>query len=610
MKMEKRRRLERVGATVLALVAGNALVFGGETITGTKNITADTTGDFYQVGTADQAGMVNITGGTLTLEGGTPSDFRGQTPSLLILNGTVNVSNASLVAKKGIYANAQPGNSANLVLNNGAYVETNGYPAFGSDIGNSGSLTVNSGATFKSTKSFYCSGHGIGTVLLNGGTMDLVGSGLQIARDYDGKGGSEGTFTMTGGVLNVGSYLIMGLKNKANPDHVNVSEFTMTGGTTKIGSYFCIANNNDAKRDPSMIKSIVNIGGGAETAKLTTAGNFNIGNGEGETQIVNRPADGTMNVYDGADIKLGVDLATENTAQDTFFGIGSAAKLNVYGGSMSAYGKKGAVNVGSILVDGGTLNFASSVGTLKNQGNVAVTGGTLIVGGNMENTGAVTISDGQLKVTGTYAGADKTTVGLDHGLGILSKSDIDKKQTLITAQSGLTGIKGSDLFTLETTDTTVNATLKSAANKGELTLNSELALADTATSGYVTLSGFDGDLNAQISMLLNGLNADSMATFTDWLDDSALFSGADFVGDADSNTVTVSNFGGLDSDSLFAWDFSGYNTLNNMSVSLSALGMNNSSVPEPATWAMLIFGVLGIFGVRNVRNIRNRKMSA
>ncbi|MDO4575742.1 MAG: PEP-CTERM sorting domain-containing protein [Planctomycetia bacterium] len=377
---------------VLGWVCCLTLPCVAETITGSRTISGDyTPSDNYMiVGTATTSGEVHITGGTTTLSSGTEVAFRDQLAGLLITNGTVTVSNARITTTtNGVYANAPAGSSATLIINDGGYVYSAGYPGIAADFGTTGTLLLNSGGTFESSKSFYCAGHGVGTVNLNGGLLKINANGLHIGRDYESNiGGScEGYFNMTSGTLDVGTYCIIGRNNLDDSTHTNIGEFNMSGGTATIGSTFNLAvNAKNVRHD--LIRGIANIGNGTEIAKLTVQSHFNIGNGEGSTRLGSSPADGTLNVYNNAEIHTGLDVAAGTTAKAAFFGIGSTSSLNLYGGSLTAHGTLGAANAGTINLAGGTLTFADTVTSVSNQGTLNAKSGTLTAT-QLTNTGTV-----------------------------------------------------------------------------------------------------------------------------------------------------------------------------------------------------------------------------
>lgn len=362
---------------ILGLLALSlTLPCAAETITGNRTISADyaPTDNFLIVGTTSAAGNLSITGGTTALSGGTNVAFRSQQAGLLIVNGTVSVSNATVNASsKGVYANAPAGCSASLIINNGGKVISAGYPGIGGDFGTTGNMTINAGGTFESNKSFYCAGQGVGTVNLNGGTLKVVANGLHIGRDYEpGQGACEGTFNMSSGNLNVDKYLIIG-RNNPGTTHVNKGVFNMTGGTATIGDFFTVGNSTS---NTDMIQCTANISG---SSVMTVGGVFNIGNAESSTSIGTATSPSTMTLSDSASV----------TVSGSFIGIGSKGTLNLAGGTFTNNGTGSLVNAGTLNLVGGSLVSAATATKLENTGVMNAQAGSLTSAVALTNTGTL-----------------------------------------------------------------------------------------------------------------------------------------------------------------------------------------------------------------------------
>jgi len=594
----------RVALAAAALALIPVSVFA-ETITGTKNITTDVTPDFYQVGNATTPGYLNINGGNVTFTGQSEKlAFRDQYASLLVVNGTVTIANSTVKtsANGAIFADAPAGCSANIILNSGANVTSEKYPTLGSALGTTGSLTVNDGATFTTKSALYVGGWGHGTVTLNkGGTINLVGSGLQIGRDYaPGYGDCEGVMNMTGGSLTVDKYLIMGLINPKDT-HVNTAVMNVTGGKVTVGQYTCVAANNQGVSH-ERINAVLSLGGGAETATMWVAGNFQVGCGENAADWA-KPTDGTLNVYKNGILKTGVDVATGAVAQATSFNVGSTSSLNVDGGQMTVCGTSGLLNEGTINVKSGTLTVDKAVSNRvvtngTTVGEIKVTGGTFNAG-SVTNAGTITITPsldgwGKMAITGAYSstGNGKISVGLDHGLGLFSTL-CGTVNEVLTAASGLNAVTNSALFTVTKTDSKISAKANTEAAV-QMKLGDTLAV--NSPLGMAKVTGFEG--NSAITFdVKNGdkaLTAQETSALVDWLNESDVLGDALTVSGAEG-LITLSGLSGIKDGSYFAFDLGSYNA----AYKVGTIG--SAAVPEPATWALLLLGLGALAVVRGKR---------
>ena len=577
MKRDQISKAARILLGAAAMVLLSSPIFA-EVITGDRTISSDTTAEFYQIGDESNVGNLNITGGTLTFTGSTPVPFRSQNASLLVINGNVTIANATVNMASGasFYENAPEGCIANITLNSGAHVISPGYPGIGGELGTHGTLTVNEGATLTSNSALYVSGHGEGTVYLNGGTIDLVNSGLQIARDYDGKGNSQGTFVMTGGTLNVGKYIILNLKSADASEVINTGIYRQTGGEATANSYMCVGNTNTAGWIDK-IEGHAYIGGGSETAKLTVAGNFNVGNGENNTAINTAIATKSdVNIYDNAEVVVATGGG--------FTGIGARSALNVYGGSFEAKGTM--TNAGTVDVTGGTLTVDNAL-TNNADAAINVAGGTLNAKTTVANAGDITVAPGlngwgKMAITGAYSGDGTLYVGLSNGLGLFS--DVCKTvNEILTAASGLNAVTNSPIINVTKTDTSVSAAV---ITEGAPTLEIGETLEVNSPVGVAQITGF-GTGSSVTFDVKNGnaaLTADETDNLVDWLSGSVALGDATVSGE--EGKITISGLPSIPDGSYIAFDLTGFNP----AYAIGNFG-SSAAVPEPATWAMLLLGV-------------------
>ena len=428
-----RRALEtfaKTGKITLTAAALMALALSApvnaETVTGNKTISSDYTPseNVLVIGTQTESGTIDVTGGTMNITGGVANDFRGKNSSIQIINGTLTLSNATINTTNGVALNASEGNTASLVVNNGGKLLISGkYPVMGSEVGQSGTLTINEGGYVETLYTdanqtdditFYVSGNGSGTVNLYGGTLKVSG-GLQVARAYgtdDGAGvaGTRGTLNMTGGTLDVGKYFILGHNHPGEGDP-NIGIFNMSGGKVTVGKntdeysvnhmqYFLVGCS-DEWVTTDKIQCQANISGNSE---MVINGYVEISNGEWYPTVGSgTTTPSSMTVSDNAQI----------TVQGPYFGVGSWGKLNMNGGSIlydpiypsSSYGM---ANAGEMNLAGGKITTTHQFQNVS-QGTVTLSSAdsSLTIGGDVENSGKLVISAGLLELqnTSTIKGA-------------------------------------------------------------------------------------------------------------------------------------------------------------------------------------------------------------
>ncbi|MBQ6107988.1 MAG: PEP-CTERM sorting domain-containing protein, partial [Thermoguttaceae bacterium] len=448
----------------------------------------------------------------------------------------------------------------------------------GGELGTHGTLTINEGATLTSNSALYVSGHGTGTVYLNGGTIDLVNSGLQIARDYDGKGNSQGTFVMTGGTLNVGKYIILNLKSADASEVINTGIYRQTGGEATANSYMCVGNTNTAGWIDK-IEGHAYIGGGSETAKLTVGGNFNVGNGENNTAINTALATKSdVNIYDNGEVLI--------NSSSAFTGIGARSELNVYGGSFETKSTGGMTNAGMVNVTGGTLTVEKAL-TNNANATINVAGGTLNAQTTVANAGDITVAPGlngwgKMAISGAYSGDGTIFVGLSNGLGIFSEICKTVNEVL-TAASGLNAVTNSPIINVTKTDTSVSAAV---ITEGAPTLEIGETLEVNSPVGVAQINGFEGGSNVtfDVKNANAALTAEETDDLVDWLSGSVALGDATVSGE--DGKITITGLPSIPDGSFIAFDLTAYNP----AYAIGTFG-SSANVPEPATWAMLLLGV-------------------
>ncbi|MDO4583263.1 MAG: hypothetical protein Q4D62_04070 [Planctomycetia bacterium] len=248
---------------------------------------------------------------------------------------------------------------------------------------------------------------------------------------------------------------------------------------------------------------------------------------------------------------------------------------SLYGGEMEA------------LWNTGTVLLGDSDAT-KSTGNLNLYGGTikaLALEGNANGRLSFFLSDstpGTLSVnTLTYQG--KIHVGLDHGFGFFP-SDFSAK--LLTVADGLTTIPdnttASPVFSLSVAENALSVSLREDAWLGEFSLEQGGRMDDKNGYGWITLAETSTD-NANLIFQLSGL--EDYTPFVDWLVENSSQE-VTWLGENRIEFLLRGN--------LFAWDFTPFAGGDVRMVALEA------SVPEPATWCLLLLGGILLFRRGNI----------
>ena len=291
-----------VSSWVLSNVADNfVLDLGGHTLSGSKtsgsyvlyagvNMTIKNGTIQYNAGSEKGAicvynGATVTIDSTATIDGGSGIDImmQGETPSHVVLNGTVTTTGAYGFASNG---------SAN----------SDGNP-------DTCNITVNAGATIKASKGFAIYHPTLGTVTVNGGTISghtgiemcagkLVVSGGSITSTGDNTDATGSQNAILDGAA-------ISIINRNYPGGVPTAE--ITGGTIKATGTGMTVKAYDYKNDTvaswTDVSNYVNISGGTFSSipdnmnALCAAGHIPFKNADG-TYGVTRPSSGSSGSYD------------------------------------------------------------------------------------------------------------------------------------------------------------------------------------------------------------------------------------------------------------------------------------------------------------------------
>lgn len=196
---------------------------------------------------------------------------------------------------------------------------------------------------------------------------------------------------------------------------------------------------------------------------------------------------------------------------------------------------------------------------------------------------------GCLEVGGTYSQSGTVTLGVAGGLACWTPEVAAAKYTLLNATDGNDSFNITNTSIWKTADNNRTVQLNDNLHFSEtLSLNCGMLSIDTAygTMGYLNFTGESGYFNVQLSF--DGLeDLDATADLALWM---ASENGMENASVLDVGVIQLSSLFSADGSGILAWDWSLYNTAHSADVSLTGLAGQN--VPEPATWGMLLLGIV------------------
>ncbi|NQT93136.1 MAG: choice-of-anchor D domain-containing protein, partial [Lentisphaerae bacterium] len=373
----------------------------------------------------------------------------------------------------------------------------------------------------------YVGNSGTATVSQTAGALTLDGK-LVLGENH----GDLGTYTVTGGVLSVGSTTIVGVAGIGMmtgtgtatviaSDHVVVgqgisgaedtgSTLTVADGALHVGK--CLQIGNDAGADGTVVQSggllsvtdLVMIGNAAfSTGTLSVTGGHLVGGGAAATEhfLVGNSGQGTMTIS-------GASTVTVANSKDLIIGAdvgGADGTVNVQGGLLDVgrqliLGNAAAAD-GSLTVSDGTVGISTHAwigNAVGSTGSVTLTGGTVTnAAGNFtigqNGRGTLTVSIGAtLNVTGTAGDGDIVVGALsseDNRLNVYGGA-VDVADSIVVAQAAQT--RGSVLVTNGTVTVPEDVILGSSSTGTMTMVDGTITVGDDLLVGYG--NGGDGTL--------------------------------------------------------------------------------------------------------------------
>lgn len=601
----------RLGATN-ALPTASALNIGSGTTSGIFDMSTfdQTVGSVSFLTTSSSVtNTVTIPAGqTLTVNGAFTVGVANQsgitTKAVMSGGGALTVNNSSANFEVGV-ANADQNTPQNVASLNitalsafSANVNEFGV-GFGSQIGSTLLLSNTSNTITANTLQISNSNgnnaqacvmtFGTGTNLLNVNTINLgVSKGNATLSFASQTAGSPGTVVIGGKSGGGTNFVIANSNGSATAANLiglldlrghdaTVTAGTVTLATRDTGTGSCtgtidfdtgtftvntlvLANKNNSGTNTAT--GILNLSGGAFT--VNPGGSFTLA-----TQSGSGTAVGTLNITGG--------VFTSNA--DILDGGGAATTtISLKGGTLDLTGH----NIGNATNSVDTLTFGN--GTLQNVGQInngaGLTKGagngnnTLTLAGTNNYTGATNVNSGTLLVTGSITGS--TAVNVASGTTLGGTGTIGTTGTAVTVNAGATLAPGTGLGQL---------------NIGTSGIANSVVFSGTSGSNAVLSIEIDANSNASDTLAIDG-NLDLSSGF-DQLTLTIL------NGSVPDGIYTIATYTGTLTGTFNTVNLPAGYSLEYGSGTNSEITLTN--IPEPASWAVLLSGVVGVVGLRRRR---------
>ena len=369
--------------------------FGGTGVFNQTNGTVSVTGSL-NLGNQGGSGTYNLSGGTLSLGAGL-HDLGRTTGSYAASSGTLNLSGGLLELTAS---------NARLILGDRE----------GDGLEGTGVLTQTGGILRVTAGDLWLSSRGNGTYNLNGGSLEVGGSGLQTF--YSGTGTGTGTyaFNLGGGTIKVinsdlttsaNATLTDATTSTVDTNGLNATfsgTFAGTGGLVKKGSGTLTLSG--ATRAFGFFNGAAGVT--AQATGATTSGEFLVGSGTG--------ANGGFNLSGGTLTVSGLSAFGGAVASLRVGDLGGTGVFNQTGGTVSV---TGSLNLGN---QGGSGTYNLSAGTLSLGAGLHDLGYT--TGSHSAGSGTLNVSGGVLELTdaGSHLILGDSDGDGNEGAGVLTQT--------------------------------------------------------------------------------------------------------------------------------------------------------------------------------------------
>jgi len=584
------------GTFSLGQVAGGS---GSATITSGTLISTDHIGVGYRGS------------GTLTLDGGYISSSGGSIGGSLLgtASSVGDVTITSGTWEVATYFNVGDNGTGTLAVNGGRISAKDSY--IGRVRGSEGKATVSSG-TWVTTNNMYVASQGNGSLEVNGGNVAVSGTfyagtsaaadvtvtsgtlsassmfvgtgktatvavdgGLLTATDLSlgSNGSGQGTITVSSGTANVSSTLAIGVNGSGTVDisggQVNAKTVIVASGTSSIefGTGILRLSGSEGSRGILVAESIVKGADSTGTASVVFDGGIVRAEAQ-KPDLISNFGDGEVVIEDGG-------AYIDSNGHD----IGITSSLSGTG-ALTKQGSGALTLTASNSYSGGTVVEAGAVIAAANHalgtGGVIVKNGTLVVQSGVEFTNAVSLEEGSF-------GRE-----LDSGASLANAIDLNSSYGSVTTAAKI--VDGTS---------SAEATVQGSFSSNSSALNDGRRLSNVFHLSGVTVLDFGtGEtdmfvLQLQVADLQEG-------SFLGWLNPET----NTWVNAVDGNIGGMAKFfeGAYDADTDFVLGYYGIDVANGTVWAVLNHNSDFAVIPEPGTWALLLFGGVVLLGWRKRRS--------
>jgi len=605
-------------------VTGNIQVGDGVRASGEFNISGgtNTLTDVYVAHKATVKSEMNVSGGETTIKGLYVASANGST-------GTVNLKGGTFTTTGDVALGRAAGSTATMNISGGTNTL---YATYVGIMGGTNSLLNVTGGTTSTQNLFIAKeGNSSGKVTISGGKFTSASStsgdyGMIVVGSYNGNDTtSTGTLEISGKDTVVESRLLRaGTRSTGNTIKITGGTYTLkaidssrnwiganqgaasleiTGGTLKA-SYADFVVGFACTGEGYGVMTV----SGNGTFNQRGTGNFIIHSSSGNNgkgTVLNLSENGTIDVlwfslcqhFGGgganATAEFNMTGGTLKIGEEFRMGHNTKATVNISGGSVTAK---------DITLDksgqGSVLNLTGSEATIKGTtltfnptGTLNVTAGTML-----DEDGNTQAPFSTFEISGT---ADvKSTINIDMSAykteGMTFGDPISvalfKAGTLNYNPKSVT-VEGPWIISTEGNQMTLKLDTTDASHV-EVKPGDTYALDNLGQSGWIDVTGTPQS-TYDLSIYYRGV--DDEAKFEEWVSENLFGNQPDAEVKAENNVLTVSGLklGSLGENQIY-YDLSKYGE------GKAVFGAEPNHVPEPATWGLLVLGLIGLYRIRRI----------
>ena len=302
--------------------------------------------------------------------------------------------------------------SGNYMLSGGSLSAENEIVGFGGDFWSGYGVFTQSGGTHTVTKLNIGLGTGIGGG--GDGSYTLSGGNLSVDSEFIARYGGYGSFTQNGGMHVVSRELVIGQDGYGN---YTLSAGSLLTDSELIGSggYFTSTGSGSFTQSGGTHT----VTGGLILGSNFGSGSYTLSAGglSADSEILGNGPIGSGTFTQRGGLNMVSDILSIG------YEFNSDAKYDLSAGSLSA----GSENIGY----SGTLNQTGGINTAQmmiNNGAYNLTGGTFVVNGSLDNSGTMNLAGGTTTVNGNVTNAASGKIEVAHSPAIFTGDVVNNGQ--------------------------------------------------------------------------------------------------------------------------------------------------------------------------------------